>query len=60
MLLLRIVAILAAFAIGGCVLAWVVTRDQRYLQLAWRVAKGAIIIALATMALFAAERFIVL
>lgn len=60
MLLLRIVAILAALSIGACVLAWIVTRDGRYLQLAWRIGKGALIIALAMMALLAAERLIVL
>lgn len=60
MLLLRLVAIIAVLAIGASVLAWVVTRDQRYLHLAWRVTKGAAIIGLAIMALFAAERLIVL
>jgi hypothetical protein len=60
MLLLRFVAILAVFAIGASVLAWVVTRDSRYLQVAWRIGKGSLILALAVMALFAAERIIVL
>lgn len=60
MLLLRVVAILAVLGIGASVLAWVVTRDGRYLQLAWRIGKGAVIVALAVFALFAAERLIVL
>lgn len=60
MLLLRIVGILAALAIGSCVLAWVITRDKRYLHIAWRVVKASLIISLAVMALFAAERLIVL
>lgn len=60
MLLLRIVAILTALSIGASVLAWVVTRNPRYLQLAWRIAKGALIVALAMMSLLAAERLIVL
>jgi hypothetical protein len=60
MLLLRFVGILAVFAIGASVLAWVVTRDSRYLQVAWRIGKGSLILALAVMALFAAERLIVL
>lgn len=59
MLVLRIVAILAALAIGSSVLAWVLTRDRRYLQLAWRITQGSLIVALAVMALFAAERLIV-
>lgn len=60
MLLLRLVAILAVLAIGASVLTWVVTRDRRYLALAWRIAKGALIVALAVMGLLAAERLIVL
>ena len=60
MLLLRLVAILAVLAIGASVLTWVITRDRRYLALAWRIAKGALIVALAVMGLLAAERLIVL
>jgi hypothetical protein len=60
MLLLRLIAILAVLAIGASVLTWVITRDRRYLGLAWRVAKGLLIVALAIMALLAAERLIVL
>lgn len=60
MLLLRVVAILAVLSIGASVLAWIVTRNSSYLQLAWRIGKGALIVALATMALLAAERLIVL
>lgn len=60
MLLLRVVAILAVLAIGASVLAWLFTRDRRYLQLAWRIGKGAVIFGLAVFALFAAERLIVL
>lgn len=60
MLLLRLLAILAAFAIGACVLGWMFTRDARYLALAARIGKGSLIIALVIVALLAAERLIVL
>jgi hypothetical protein len=60
MLLLRLLAILAAFAIGASVLGWIFTRDRRYLTFAVRVGKGSLIIALGIMALLGAERLIVL
>ena len=60
MLLLRVVAIIAVMAIGASVLAWMFSGDKRYLVIAWRIAKGAIFVGLAVMALLAAERLIVL
>jgi hypothetical protein len=60
MLLLRIVGILTAIVIGSGVVAWLFTGDRRYLVLAGRVAKGALIFALAVMLLMAAERLIIL
>ncbi|MBI5922794.1 MAG: hypothetical protein HY847_14265 [Betaproteobacteria bacterium] len=60
MLLLRIVAILTVIAIGSGILAFLFTRDQRYLRLAGRIAKYALIFAAAVLALFALERLIVL
>ena len=60
MLLLRVIAILAVLGIGSSIAAWIVTRQERYLVLAWRIGKGALVIALMLMALLAAERIIVL
>lgn len=60
MLLLRIVAILTAITIGSGIVAWLFTRDRRYLHLAFRVSKGALIFALAVLVLMAAERLIIL
>ena len=60
MLLLRVIAILAALGIGSSIAAWIVTRQERYLVLAWRIGKGALVVALMLMALLAAERIIVL
>lgn len=60
MLLLRIVGILAAIAIGAGIIAYLFTRDRRYLSLSWRVAKYALIFALVLFALLALERLIVI
>ncbi len=60
MLLLRIVGILAVIAIGAGIVAFLFTRDRRYLGLSWRVAKYALIFALVLFALLALERLIVI
>jgi hypothetical protein len=60
MLLLRIIGILTAITIGSAVVAWLLTRDRRYLSLAWRVSKGALVVALAIFALLIAERLLVI
>jgi hypothetical protein len=60
MLFLRVIGILTAITIGSSVLAWLLTHDRRYLYLAGRVAKGALIVALAILVLMAAERLIIL
>jgi len=60
MLFLRVIGILTAITIGSSVLAWLLTHDRRYLTLAGRVTKGALIVALTILALTAAERLIIL
>jgi len=60
MLLLRIIGILTVITIGSSVVAWLFTRDRRYLVLALRVAKGALLVALTILVLMMAERLIIL
>ena len=60
MLLLRIVGMLTAITIGSALLAWLFTRDRRYLVLSGRVAKVALIFVLVVLVLMAAERLIIL
>jgi hypothetical protein len=60
MIILRIIGILAVIAIGAGILAYLFTRDRRYLSLSWRIAKYALIFALALFALLAFERLIVI
>jgi len=60
MLLLRIVGILTAIAIGSGIVAWLFTGDRRYLLLSGRIAKGALVFSLVVLVLMAAERLIIL
>jgi hypothetical protein len=60
MLLLRIVGVLTAIVIGAGIFAYLLTRDKRYLRLAARVAKYALIFVLVVLALMFLERVIVI
>ncbi len=60
MLLLRIVGLLAVIVIGSGILAYLFTRDRRYLALAGRTAKYALIFVLVVLALLTFERLLVL
>jgi hypothetical protein len=59
-LLLRILGILAALAIGAGILAYLFTGQRHYLGLAWRLAKYTLILVLTLFALLAFERLIVI
>lgn len=60
MLLLRIAGVLVAIAIGAGILAFLLTRDRRYLRISWLVTKYAMILALIVLSLMFLERVIVL
>lgn len=60
MLLLRVVGVLVAITIGAGIVAFLLTRDRRYLRLSWQVAKYAVIFALVVLSLMFLERVIVL
>lgn len=60
MLLLRIVGVLVAIAIGAGIVSYLISGDRRYLQLSGRLAKYALIFALIVLVLMFFERLIVL
>jgi hypothetical protein len=60
MLLLRIVGVLVAIAIGAGIASYLISGDKRYLRLAGRLARYALIFALIVLALMFLERVIVL
>ncbi len=59
MLLLRIVGLLTAIAIGSGILAYLFTSDRRYLRLAWRIARYALLFVFVVLALLLLERLII-
>lgn len=58
MLLLRLVGILALISIGVSMALYVVTRERRYLRLAWRIFLVMLAFVLLLMAFYAAERLL--
>ena len=60
MFLLRIIGILTLITIGSGIVAWLLTRDRRYLVLSGRVAKWALVFTLVVLVLMMAERLIIL
>lgn len=60
MLLLRVVGILTAIAIGAGIAAFLFTGDRRYLRLSGRIVRYALVFVLAVLALFLLERGVVM
>ncbi|MCK9284794.1 MAG: hypothetical protein M0P39_10985 [Rhodocyclaceae bacterium] len=60
MLLMRIAGMLTAIFVAAGILSYLFTGDKRYLRLAGRVAKWALIFVLLVMGLMFLERVIVL
>lgn len=58
MLVLRIAGMLVLITVGASFVAFLLSRDRRYLTLAWNVVKYALIFALVVLALFFLERVI--
>lgn len=60
MFLLRILAVIVVIAVGGGVVAYLMTRQQKYLHFSWRVFRYSLIVALLVFALMALERIAVI
>lgn len=60
MLLLRIVGVLTAIAIGAGIVAYLLSGEKRYLGLSARIAKYALIFTLVVLALMFLERVVVI
>ena len=56
MIIIRLIALAALFAIGGAVLAWLVTGNPRYRQMAWNITLGGLLALLAVLLIFVVER----
>ncbi|KFB67667.1 hypothetical protein [Candidatus Accumulibacter vicinus] len=60
MWLLRLLAVLTGLTVAGSVVAFLFTRDARYLQFAWRLFRYSLIVALLVFALMILERVAVI
>lgn len=60
MLVLRVLVLLAAIAIGVTVLCWVFTGNRKYLRVAWRIFQFGLVVALGFLALLFFERLLVM
>ncbi len=56
MFVLRVLAVLVGITIGAGIVAFLFTRDRRFLRLSWRITRYAILAALVIMALLVLER----
>ena len=60
MLLVRIVGLATAVALGVSVLLWAFTGERRWLRFAWRIFRYAVFLVLLILLLFLAERLLVM
>ena len=58
MLILRLIGILVLIAIVGSIALYLLTRNRRYLTLAWRVFQFAFVFLLVFLALYVLERLV--
>ena len=55
LIVVRILALAVALALGATVLAWLITGERRWLRIAWLIFKYAVFGLLLILALFAGE-----
>jgi len=57
-LLVRIIGLLTAIALGTSVLLWLMTGERKWLTLAWRIFRVAVSVVLVMLLLFLGERLL--
>jgi hypothetical protein len=58
-LLVRVLGLLVAVAVGGCVLMYMMTGERKYLRYAWQAFKYALFLFVLILLLFFGERLLV-
>jgi len=58
-LVIRILAVLVAIAIGACVVLWLFTGERRWLRHAWNLFRIALVLLVAFLLLLFGERLLV-
>jgi hypothetical protein len=59
-LVVRIVGVLVAAALGVCILLWAVTGERKWLVYAWGVFRGALFLVVLMLLLMLGERLLVM
>ena len=60
MLVVRLVGLLLAIALGVCVLLWLATSERKWLRLAWGLFKAALFVVVLILLLMFGERLLAL
>ena len=60
MFILRLLAVIVVIAVGGGGVAYLLTRNRKYLNFSWRVFRYSLIVALLVFALMILERVAVI
>ena len=60
MFVFRAVVLAIALVFGGLVVAWMVTRDRKYLLIAWRIAQWALALGVLLGLLYVFERVLLM
>ena len=60
MLILRIIGLLAALAVGVCVLLWLFTGERKWLKYAWNLFRAVLFAVVLMLLLLFGERLLVL
>ena len=58
MIVLRLILVLGLAALAGLALAWLFTRDKKYLQIAGRIVRFLVVLAVVVALVFVAERIV--
>lgn len=58
MIVLRLILVLGLATLAGLVLAWLFTRDRKYLHIAGRIVRFLVVLAVVVALVFVAERVI--
>jgi hypothetical protein len=59
-LVLRVIGLATGLLVAGLAIAWAVTRNRRYLVLAWRVARFVVVLVIVFALFYVFERVLLL
>ncbi len=60
MIVLRLILVLSLAGLSGLVLAWLLTKDRKYLRIAGRIVRFLIVLGVVVALVFIAERLILI